>query len=483
MKAVLRFRLVCALALSAAPAIFAVDLPADHAGDIARQEVVTPVALDATDSVAALARQAQAALQTPAIFLYQPGITNDMAREVAAAFAQARSNFLDGLQETFHQAVLDEPTADSPDFGYFITAFNLRNRDFPINDNLARSWARGDDGLATQTNIIELLALALRRPVRPDELPMGFVLGGQARLVPAGNPEEPVTLDEAEQRGAIIASAQMATLSQAQARFRQAFPAEEQLIARSLAAYLRPNCTPDASLTQQARDRASAPLAESWHYDAGQVIVRRGQTIDTRILAALNELKERLPRSLADPGMPATNGSTQPGPGEAALAEALPGTVEMSGRTPARGKRDHWLALGLAAIAAGGLLVLGRLALRRRRVSLSRPHLPSRIPPELTPQLAQALGTAMVGELAAQRRELLQSQQIAAGEIHQWIHRLDELGTPFQKRLAAYQSRIEELERDLDARTEENREMLKAKIEMLRRQLETERAGRGPEVN
>jgi cytochrome c-type biogenesis protein CcmH/NrfG len=45
-----------------------------------------------------------------------------------------------------------------------------------------------------------------------------------------------------------------------------------------------------------------------------------------------------------------------------------------------------------------------------------------------------------------------------------------------QDRLRSYEERIHELENDLAERNEENRELLKLKIEMTRRQLEAERA-------
>jgi len=92
----------------------------------------------------------------------------------------------------------------------------------------------------------------------------------------------------------------------------------------------------------------------------------------------------------------------------------------------------------------------------------------------LAPHLAQALKEALVQELAVQRRELLQAQQIAAAEIAQLAHHLDELRAPIQERLRAYEMRIQELEKELVARNEENRELLKLKIEMVRRQLEVE---------
>jgi hypothetical protein len=94
----------------------------------------------------------------------------------------------------------------------------------------------------------------------------------------------------------------------------------------------------------------------------------------------------------------------------------------------------------------------------------------------LAPQLAESLKEAVVQGLAAQRSELLKAQQNAALEISELVHRLDELKAPIQERLHSYETRIHELERDLAERNEENRELLKLKIEMTRRQLEAERA-------
>jgi hypothetical protein len=98
------------------------------------------------------------------------------------------------------------------------------------------------------------------------------------------------------------------------------------------------------------------------------------------------------------------------------------------------------------------------------------------VPAELAPFLAQTLKEAVVQGLAAQRAELLEVQRTAAAEIATLVHRLDQLQVPMQERLRAYQDRIQELQKELADRTEENRELLKLKIEMMRQQLEAERA-------
>jgi hypothetical protein len=101
----------------------------------------------------------------------------------------------------------------------------------------------------------------------------------------------------------------------------------------------------------------------------------------------------------------------------------------------------------------------------------------------LAPHLARALKEALVQELAVQRKELLQAQQIAAAEIAQLTHHLDELRVPIQERLRSYEMRIQELEKELAARNEENRELLKLKIDMLRHQLEVESTRNRMEFN
>jgi hypothetical protein len=94
----------------------------------------------------------------------------------------------------------------------------------------------------------------------------------------------------------------------------------------------------------------------------------------------------------------------------------------------------------------------------------------------LAPHLVDALKDAVVQELAAQRRELLAAQQTASTELAGLVQRLEAAQTPLIERLRAYESRIGELEKDLADQSKENRELLKLKIEMLKEQVQSERA-------
>src|SRR6185312_683377 len=94
----------------------------------------------------------------------------------------------------------------------------------------------------------------------------------------------------------------------------------------------------------------------------------------------------------------------------------------------------------------------------------------------LEPHLTEALKSAVVQELAAQRRQLLASQQEASAEIAALIRRLEQAHAPMIERLRAYEDRLQELQKELAEQTEQNRELLKLKIEMTRQQLENERS-------
>ncbi len=94
----------------------------------------------------------------------------------------------------------------------------------------------------------------------------------------------------------------------------------------------------------------------------------------------------------------------------------------------------------------------------------------------LEAHLVEALKDAVVQELASQRRELLAGQRQAAAELAEIARRLEAVQTPLLERLRAYEQRIRDLEKELSEQSKENRELLQLKIEMTRRQLESERS-------
>jgi hypothetical protein len=525
-KAAHRLLLACAIALLSVSVLHGKDLAAYRVGDTAEEDVVTPVPLDVIDSDATAARKAEEAVKTPAIFRSYPDIAAQVENESLAAFAGAHASFVAAIQNTFHRPVLGRAVVVSPDFERFVAAFNVQNKNFPITIELAAEWAFGGMATAVEDGFRESLLRMMQRPVRSDDLPDGFVLGETLRLVPVNDPKEKLTLDDAERHGQLIPQTGVTTISQLRGLFCEEFPQDQQPMARAWAAFLKPNCALDENLTQLARARQIARLAVIAHYDAGEIVVRHGQTIDTKIKAALDQLYGKtapgqLGRQIAverDQAQQAREQAQQERERAQQAHDLAQREQEQARQERERAQQEHgqmlkmhnqaiqmreqarntqsqalavharnqWLTAALAGVSALTLLALWGLVRHRRRASL----LPSRalttdivpvekgqlmLPANLAPYLAQTLKETVVQELAAQRRELLVVQEEAAVEIAAMIRRLDSAQAPVRERLHLYETRILELEKELAARNEENRELLKLKIEMIRRQLEAER--------
>ena len=381
----------------------------------------------------------------------------------------------------------------------------LETKNFPIPDELAAEWARGGDGQALRDNLTATLLWVASRPVRPDAMPAGMVIGDTVRLVPVTELNEKLALDTVQQ-GALLPATSLMTVSNAQALFRREFPAEQQMFARALAPFLRPNCFPDVLFTQLTRGTAVYKLTVSDQFDAGDVLVRRGETIDAKTRAALQTLNEKLaedkPREektavnarapLAATATPAS-ASTITLPPKPLAQPAPVGALAVQSATakPAPGLTGlphAGLILTLIGISSLSLLVGGWQILREyRRASGIKPVAEGVLPlpvvvkedltpqANLTPQVAQAVREAVQQELAMQRRELLIAQQSATNEIAALVRRLDEVQMPMQERLQTYEARIQSLEKELTLRNEENRELLRLKIDMISRQMEAER--------
>lgn len=97
--------------------------------------------------------------------------------------------------------------------------------------------------------------------------------------------------------------------------------------------------------------------------------------------------------------------------------------------------------------------------------------------------LARWMSEKMTQKLVSQRAELLDAHQRAALEMADLEARLEQVHAPLQQRLQAYEKRIADLERELTLKGEENRELIKAKILLIRKQLEIEREKNRLEFN
>ena len=99
-------------------------------------------------------------------------------------------------------------------------------------------------------------------------------------------------------------------------------------------------------------------------------------------------------------------------------------------------------------------------------------------------RVTQLLKEKLVLHLLASRRAGQLVQQQAADEVADMERRLEQLHAPLQEKLQTYERRIAELERDLSKMGEQNRDLIRAKIEMTKQRITAPpRAVRPEELN
>ena len=595
--------LLLVFVLAAAP-VPAADFGNYHVGDQATEDVATPVALEIIDPTATASLKFEEALKTPAIFDYYPDTAAIVAKRFTQIAAEVHSNFIGAISTTFHSPKVGEDVINSADFGYMVTAFNIKSKVFPVTTELAADWARGNDGHALLDRSLE--ALGRNVLIRADELPADFIVGETVRLAPMppgagripGVRADSMTPEAAVQQGKLALETEVITLTQARNLLRQQFPADQQPYAHALAAFLQPNCLADAAVTALIRSNATRQLTVAQHYDAGQIIVHRGETVDAGKKAALDAVAERMMPALLrqqlaaertraeqeqEQAQTARLQAIQAGklaqqahdeatqvrgesaailaqvrndhrnlwlfgsigsatvivlsviswiihrrtraPVSTALALYSPSPIPMGegGHRPGEGRplpRPNSVAADVSPAVEGGILPPGKTTGRKTLDPSSIPSgtaapihgepIPSPIltgegghrpgeagpspilmgeggrrtgegiyflrPEDIAPHVAQAVHDAVMQEMGLQRRELMIAQQQATDEIASLVERLEHMQAPMQERFKAYEAQIERLENELVVRTEENRELLKIKVEMMRQHLEYERA-------
>jgi hypothetical protein len=212
------------LALFCAVYIPAKELPEFRVGEIADTDIITPVAFDMVDADATAARKISEAQKVPAIFRdFSETATNTMTAEFSAAFAAARANFLAAVQKNFRTPPLKEKTIASSSFNNFLTVFNFQNKAFPVSQKLAHEWARGNDGIEIENQLLELLEQIMNRPVCADDLPEKFFIGEKLRLIPVSQPDEKLSLDSISENNRIISATNLIAISQLRNLFRENF--------------------------------------------------------------------------------------------------------------------------------------------------------------------------------------------------------------------------------------------------------------------
>lgn len=89
----------------------------------------------------------------------------------------------------------------------------------------------------------------------------------------------------------------------------------------------------------------------------------------------------------------------------------------------------------------------------------------------LTPHLARMLKDQLVWTLMAQRNRMTSTQDTGAVMVAELEQRLEQIQSEFESRVETYEKRITELQRELETKSQLNRELLGATIDMAKKAL------------
>ena len=442
------------------------DLADYHVGDTVESNIVATERMVVTDPEATEALKEKEANKLPIICRFYPSAADEAETALHKAFVSARQTFLSSVETAFKKKTLDAPTTDTDEFRHLVGGFQSRNTGFPLNTELAARWARGESDGGLEDSLTARLQEAMTRPIRPYGMPEGLTLTYNVRLVSLPTGETTPTLDAVEHDSRIVVRTNLITLRWQRSKLKDSFGDDEQAWGTFLAGFLKENCFPDAELTRRFRDQQTAQLQVADTYEPGQTIARKGDVVDRKVMAAISQMKLTASR----------------------LEQR---TAAQQTKIAVAQERERWLIGALAGVCLIVVVLIWLFGRQRPAVMLpartgeggEAMGQASEMRERLAPHLARLMMNKLVGGLISQRKEMIATQEKAAADLAAFEAHLEKIRAPLEERLRAYEQRITELEKELAARGEENQELLKAKILMIRKQMESTRSKGKLELN
>ena len=489
------FSLLCLALLLPVLPLPAKPLADYQLGDIADEDIVATTRLTVVDPDGTEALRQKEAQRVPVVIRCYTNVADEVADRFRAAFITTQDNFLETVYQSFGRRKLSVNDLAWSKFYLLAISFQKQNKLFPLTTSRATLWASGDADVAYEASLANTLRQAMARPIRPEPLPDGIKLGNTERVVPLADTNAVLTSQAVDQLGKNMPRSNLLSLAQVKKNFQTNFGPDERDVAKYLATFLELNCVVDQDITKQLRAKRTEDIWAVDNYDTGQIIAHRGQVIDKKIKAALDQLKDKV-----------VVGQLQElqVKQQTAVGQLQQLVADNKLKSTQSEERTRWLVGALALVVLILALAIWLLARRKQAVSLvpvpvgqaveqwqeramiaeqQTEKLQTAARAGLLAHLSQWLSRALTHRLISQRRLLLDTQNKAIAEMAELDERLEKVHAPLQDRLEAYEHRIAELEKELAARGAENRELLKTKIEMMRKQLEAQRDKNRVEFN
>ena len=486
--------------------------PRYKSGDLATNDVVAPFDFAVVNHEQTERLRREELAKVPAVYRCDPWSGVQAEEKFGAVFSTTRSAFLDAMEVAAKKRVVDEATLDHPSFWRFVDWFQQRHPDFPISTNVAKAWALGREDV--EPALRSALREAMRQYIRGDVVPEGADTP-EVQVFVTEHGAMPTTLDDLQTSARVIPGPDAPRLSESRERLK--LPEELAEFRPLLARHLRENLIYEEWLTTLKRQRRSAELVAFDQYSPGQVVVFAGQVIDTKAAAALEVLTAaealREARAVQAEAVPAAR--RQP---VADIRFTLEALRNLARQYPSA----LWLLGVLVVMIIWGLSRRGSAMTRGRPITeaftlITNPARPQAVVPQvdrqadgadsgslalhtgsewqmelrdaerraeellsivragLAPHLARELTHKLVQELVTQRATLLRAHQMAEREIVALEARFAKVCGEMQERIAAYERRAMELEKELIARAEQTRELMNATILLTEQKLKAKK--------
>lgn len=459
--------LLAATALSAA-------VPDYKLGDVATADIVTPVPLLVVNPEATEALRQKVSQQVHLIVRHVPAATAEAEAELRNKVVTARADFIVALETALGGRRLTGADLQTAAYATTLRAARQKTKDFPF-EKLAPLWVRGEGDEPMVAAMVQAVREVMTQPIVATKDANVFPSGQSVRLLPLKGFKDAPSPRELESGGTLIPASRILSVFRARRVAETSFPAGQDALGKYAATFVRPNASADPELTEVARAQRMDGVTVNDTYETGQAVVRKGQTIDRKALAAIAAVREK---SLV--------GTLQTKLEE---GQSFAGLIM---------NQTKWTTAGLGVVVLILCVVLWRLRTRPSSALVLAPHATAggangsgdaawrsrALAAEGQAERAHhAIRSGVMGwmrekvfrSLSTQRAELLSAQQKAEAEIRELEQRLEQLHTPLQQRISAYEARIVELEKDLEAKGEQNRELIGARISVAKQQLMVER--------
>jgi hypothetical protein len=444
-------------------------------GDVATDDVITPVPLLVVNPEATDALRQKVSQQVVLIVRHLPQAAAEAEAELRKAVVAARANFIVVLEGALGRSPLAEDDLKTPAYASVLRAAKQTAKDFPF-DRLAPAWVRGQSDEPMVAAMVQAMRDVMAQPIVTTKNDAVLPPNTSVRLLPVKSFTEAPTSRELESGGALVPVGRILSLWRARRVVETGFPVGQEALGRYAMAFVRANASPDPALTEVARAQRMDGVTVNDTFETGQAVVKKGQTIDRKALAALAAVREK---SLI--------GTLQTKIEE---GQSFTGLIM---------RQTKWMTAGMGLVVVILCVVLWRLRTRPstalalagdpaqagaageggwKERALAAEGQADRAHAAIRSGVMGWMKEKGVRSLVDQRADLLSAQQKAEAEMRELEARLEQLHAPLQQRINAYEARIVELEKDLAAKGEENRELIGARISAARQHLEIER-GRG----